>query len=130
MAVSTLDIAWLAGLLEGEGCFFVGPRNTPTHNYKRIGISLVMTDPEPVYKAAQLLGVNAYHETTKTSGGKSKYRLWSSGGQAAGWMMTLYSLLSPRRQAKIRECLEVWKQMPGRGANQYSRKEMRKLPIT
>ena len=110
MAVSTLDIAWLAGLLEGEGCFFVANhvKNKGGKIYKQIGISLVMTDEEPVNKAAELLNVNVFGRR-KLKSGKTIHRLTCTGSKAAAWMMTIYTLLCPRRQAKIEECLSVWK---------------------
>ena len=80
-----------------------------------------MTDEEPVEKASKLMGVNYCLNKTKTKGGKSLYRLYVSGGNAAGWMMTIYRFMSPRRAKKIQECLTVWKNMPGRGYNQYKR---------
>ena len=43
------DIAWLAGLLEGEGSFIVRPKNTPY-------ISLKMNDKDIVERAANLMG--------------------------------------------------------------------------
>lgn len=42
------DVAWLAGLLEGEGCFVVRPKNTPY-------IALKMNDKDVVEKAAALM---------------------------------------------------------------------------
>jgi hypothetical protein len=47
--LSKVDIAWLAGLLEGEGSFMRGKRKDAP------GISLAMTDRDVVERAAKLL---------------------------------------------------------------------------
>ncbi len=40
---------------------------------------------------------------------KDSYRITLNGSRAIEWMMTIYPLMSIRRKAKIRECLNVWK---------------------
>jgi hypothetical protein len=115
MAVSTIDIAWLAGLLEGEACFCVCDRRVKDKTYKRIYIQLVMTDQDVVERAANLLGTSAKPMPWRNNGmTKPTWRAYLCGDKAAGWMMTLYKLLGHRRQAKIRECLSAWKASPGR----------------
>lgn len=116
MAISSLDIAWLAGLLEGEGCFHIGKRKVKDKMYKRVIISLAMTDKEPVERAAKLFNTKVTTYKNKRYDNKLVYKtvVWAS-DVASAWMMTLYSFMSPRRKAKIAECLAVWKLMPGRG---------------
>ena len=103
----TRDIIYLAGLLEGEGCF--------RYESRRVGPSIVlgMTDKDVVEKAALLLGSGVVMRKLHPD------KLWKPcyiskvhGRAAAGWMMTLYPLLGERRQAKIREVLTKWKLDP------------------
>ena len=112
---SSLDLAWLAGLLEGEGCFYIG-RQHGKHGkiYTNARISLVMTDRDSVERAATIMGSKVGKPFTP-KGGKIAYRTVVCGAKCAGVMMSIYGLMSERRQAKIRECLAVWKSLPGRG---------------
>lgn len=104
------DIFWLAGLLEGEGCFLV----RKSGGYKgSIAIALQMTDKDVVERAATLLGGKLYGPHGPY--GQSTKQTWQVvvfGKQAAEWMMTLYSLMGIRRQEKIRELLTMWKAQP------------------
>lgn len=102
--LTSQEINWIAGLLEGEGCFQTRGEN---HNPY---IQLVMTDSDVVIKAAKILGCHKVIEgkpTTKV--GKKIYRTCVYGRRAMGWMMTIYSLMGERRQQKIEECLKQWK---------------------
>jgi hypothetical protein len=121
MAVTTLDIAWLAGLLEGEACFMTGNRVVKDRLYKRIYIQLVMTDRDIIERAAGLLGTAAKPMPWRPLSTKDTWRAYLCGDRAAGWMMTIYTLMGERRQQKIRECLAVWRASPGRTRNQRNR---------
>ena len=106
--LNTKDIYWLAGLLEGEGCFFTSYQsNKPKYKYPRI--LLGMTDRDVIEKAAKILGGTVYLVGEK----KNRKRVWyvsvARTHQAVGWMMTLYSLMGERRKLKIKECLGSWK---------------------
>lgn len=102
--VEARDIHWLAGLLEGEGCFrFHG--SSPQ-------ISCLMTDRDVIERAQTMLGGSILTRTRPPN--KTSHTVCIHGRQAAGWMMTLYSMLGQRRQAKIRETLRLWKAGPRR----------------
>lgn len=99
------DIYYIAGLLEGEGCFYF--RKCPT-------ITLNMTDLDTVEKARSLMNKTNKIYTENPSGNrKEAYRLIVYGDVAMQWMMTIYPLMSIRRKAKIREIIQKWKEMPG-----------------
>jgi hypothetical protein len=105
--LSVKDIAWVAGLLEGEGCF------QPRAGRQSPLIQLAMTDMDVVVKAAKILGTNRVVENAKpTKRGKPIYRTVVFGRNAVSWCMTLYPLMGERRQAKIRELLAKWKKSP------------------
>jgi hypothetical protein len=103
----TLDIAWLGGLLEGEG-YFTSRNGSPS-------FKIDMTDVDTLTKAADLFRV-------KTNGprqpkGKPTYRpIWSCsvhGYRAVGWMMTVYQFLGARRQEAVRAAIRKWNSAPG-----------------
>lgn len=110
--VETEDIYWLAGLLEGEGCFGA---HTKT---KTPRIRLNMTDLDVVERAHKLLGatckISRVDRSKQNPNWKDTYNFTVPGRRAAGWMMTLYSLMGERRQAKIREVLFEWQDHPVR----------------
>lgn len=108
------NIHYLAGLLDGEGCFGLVRTTVRGLSYSRIGINIGMTDREPVEKAAALFRSNVHTYPTKHNN-KPVHVTQVSGAKAASWMMTLYPLLCPRRQMKIRACLTAWRETPGRG---------------
>ena len=99
------NIAWLAGLLEGEA-YFCLQSGSP-------GIRLAMTDLDVVLRATELLGAHSVNpqrqaDTAKDSW-KPMYRTSVHGAVAAGWMMTIYPFLGARRREKIREILADWR---------------------
>ena len=99
------DIYYIAGILEGEGCFLTN--GSPT-------IKLSMTDRDIVMRVRNLMGANKIIHAFKSSlknGWKQKYTLTLHGSLAIQWMMTLYPLMGERRRTKIKEVIEVWKTM-------------------
>lgn len=106
----TLDIAWLAGLLEGEGCFRYHSQGKGRIHPGTPGFQLQMTDRDVVAKFANLMArplLGPYGPYAHR--GKEVWACYVTGPQAVGWMMTLYPLLGERRQEKIREMISVWK---------------------
>jgi hypothetical protein len=107
MHLSTLQIGWIAGILEGEGSFGL------TNNKTTPCIWLGMTDKDTVEKLRDLIDPSqdiSISEDNRKDTYKPVYRLTLNNKRAVGWMMTIYSLMSERRKAKIRECLTAWKQ--------------------
>jgi len=96
------DIAWLAGILEGEGLFRfeTSPR-----------ITLKMTDEDTVSRARDLMCSDAKIFVYQPSGRakKTAYVFHIHGNLAIQWMMTIYSLMGRRRKEKIREIFTAWK---------------------
>lgn len=115
------DVRWLAGLLEGEGCF-VFSRTTPR-------IMLSMTDRDVVARAAAMLRNPMGERPPPKPGYKKRYVTNLNGNDAAGWMMTLYGEMGRRRRAKIREVLSRWKQMPGRKGEYNGRAKLTWLQV-
>lgn len=95
------EISWLAGLLEGEGCF--SPANGT------VTISVGLADLDVMQRVCALFGNSTLYKPKRRSP-KHKQLYYTSihGKRAAAWMMTLYSLLGSRRRAKIVEGLKLW----------------------
>lgn len=104
MAITVRDIAWLAGLLEGEGWFTI-QGGSPT-------IGLNMTDEDIVARAARLVGATNMGIKPNSPNGnniKTQYK-WTIGGtKAVQWGLTIYSFMGQRRRARIRELMAVWR---------------------
>ncbi len=98
------EIAWLAGLLEGEGSFHI--KDGCAH------LQMQSTDKDVIRRATEVLSTK-FHDSPCKPRGKDTYkpvwRLAVHGTRAISWMMTLYSLMGERRQTKIREVLDQWK---------------------
>jgi hypothetical protein len=110
MMTSIIDIAWLAGLLEGEGCF-MGP-------YPQIIVS--STDKDVVDRLAKITDSKVYGPVKTTH--KDQYRVTICGTRAIEWMETIYSLMGIRRKSKIKSIIEskYWRnKYPRRGSEPY-----------
>ena len=105
----TQDIAWVAGLLEGEG-YFGNRASTKEHNANSIRVTLGMTDRDVIERAAEVLHGNVIGPYAKSNSKyKPMYYVQWHGARAAGIMMTVYSFMGKRRQEKIKEILKLWK---------------------
>lgn len=111
MFMKLTDIAWLAGLLEGEG-YFGGGRPIANKTKKRGGgsfvIALNMTDEDVVARAASLMK-GTYFKRRLQPRCKQAYMIQIGGSRAAEWMMTIYPLMGERRKTRIREALSYWR---------------------
>lgn len=110
---SLRDLYWIAGLIEGEGSFVIHNHLTGTKSFQ---FTMGMTDKDTINKASRILkgNPNGYFEGTRNSPTHKRiYRIKMSGVQAIGWMMTLYPLMSQRRQEKIKEIIGLWKRTCG-----------------
>lgn len=101
------DLYWLAGIVEGEGCFYIR-RCTQTrasgkrYVYHRPYVMVNMTDKDVVQRAADIFG-NACSSSGKCKSGKQKWGTGCQGVNTLYWMQTLYPIMGTRRRTKIRE---------------------------
>jgi hypothetical protein len=120
MPYTTKDIAWLAGFLEGEGCFTVNTGRTPGGGITPCPqISFSGTDLDVMQRASMMLRgfqgrLTEVHGKHVKPHFKQAYHTAISGNVAAAWMMTLYSLMGARRRARIKEVLAFWRAYQGR----------------
>lgn len=89
------DLEWAAGFLEGEGCF-------SSRNSEKVQVAQVSS--EPLSRLKKIFGGHINYLPGR--GNSRDYFTWSvSGSRARGVMLTLYSLLSGRRQRQIETAL-------------------------
>ncbi len=103
--MTDLELAWLAGLLEGEGCFD-SHRNQPR-------IRLKMSDPDTIIRAATLMGAAWHpdrrsHETAARTGHRPLYVTALTGVRAIALMTLLLPHLSARRTQRVTSILTAW----------------------
>jgi len=117
MDLSETDIAWLAGLLEGEGNFSpAGPSRSGGKSVTRgMNISLSMSDRDVVERAAKMMGVECKPVTSPTQLAMERDRGWSPmfrarayGENARRTMRLVLKHMGERRTQKILESLEDW----------------------
>lgn len=90
---TTLDIAWAAGIWEGEGWC-----GKPTDSYR---VSVVQKDTWLLYKLKDLFGGSITVPRPKTN--CSEWRIF--GPRAHGFLLTIFTFLSPRRRVQVRKML-------------------------
>ena len=98
---SILDIAFVAGFYEGEGCC------GQDHNRASFHVTIGQNDYEKVQWLKRFFG--GHISDGHTPKGKVFYSWRLSGGRARGFLMTIYSFLSLRRKQRIREALDRWR---------------------
>ena len=116
--ITSQEIAWVAGILEGEGYFHC--QEPPARHSKnpQPSIRLRMTDKDVVDRVGKLFGGKVGKLAGRTTSHKDIWQVAVSGSTAAGWMMTLLPFLGERRKAKVIYCLKRWK-TGGPTAKQY-----------
>ena len=96
------DIAWVAGLLEGEGCFGYS-NGSPL-------VQLGMTDFDVVAKLRNIISpkslITDHRHSDPTC--KDVYTVRLFGSSAIQWMMTIYPFMGSRRRGRIKEIVTNW----------------------
>jgi hypothetical protein len=90
-------LAWIAGLMEGEGTF---SRATPAMP-RRPRLSIGMTDHDIIERICELWGTRLYTHIPKVERYKQVYRTELVGGSAVALMALLRPHMSARRQLQI-----------------------------
>ena len=97
---SMLNLYWAAGFIEGEGSFIL--------NRGSCYIAVHQKQREPLERLLAWFGGIIRQRPTDKRWPNSLYHDWRAAGvRARGIMMTLYQLMSPRRQEQIRRALGV-----------------------
>jgi hypothetical protein len=99
--MTEIELAWLAGLLEGEGCFSLRKdRNFPV-------IDVKMTDLDVINRVAMLMGRAVTPIPARVDGWQVQYRARLQGEPARELMRALLPHMGQRRAARIKELLET-----------------------
>lgn len=102
------ELIWLAGLLEGEGCFGIGKDRNGI--IRKPSITLSMTDKDVVTKVANMFDKNVYiikyHK--QRFGRKLQYRVKLNDTLAINVMKLLLPYMGKRRSRKIKQIIVQW----------------------
>jgi hypothetical protein len=102
--VKRTDLAWLAGLWEGEGTFMTGP---PSRHHKPVML-LRMTDRDVVEQAAKLMDRTVSEIRRAQKHYKRVYGISLRGKFAVIWMIKLRSRMGKRRRSQIDRALACY----------------------
>lgn len=109
---SQVEIAWLAGILEGEGSFMMWRSKPKGSNkiYKYPTIIVTMTDEDVIQRVASMFGLACHHVSMAKlpSSRKQQYRAVMQGEGAVDWMRALLPHMGLRRSAKMRSLMREW----------------------
>lgn len=97
---SSIDLAWAAGFLEGEGSF--GNSGCPA-------VTAAQVQKEPIDRLTALFGGSVKLRTTKGFSTKPIWVWRVNTHRSVEVMMTLYVLMSPKRKGEIERALTLWK---------------------
>lgn len=117
---STIDIAWAAGFLEGEGSFYGGTvdsrKGCPSdgRTYQTYTVQCYQVQREPLDRLRSMFGgrIQACPARDRFAS-EQPYFMWRvNGARARGVMLTTYALMSPRRREQIQEALRSKELVP------------------
>jgi hypothetical protein len=100
--ITVNEIAWTAGIFEGEGTVVARPR------YKGIQVQVTQVDKWLPLKLQKLFGGTLWERKSKNEKHRNCW-FWSIyGSRAVGFLLTIYTFLSPRRRATIQYAITTW----------------------
>ena len=110
--MTSRDLEWAAGFLEGEGCFGIYSNKGQRARSRMPRISAVQIADETLMRLKTLFGGHVQLRSAQRPTSQNYYAWVIQGARAIGVMMTLYTLLSAKRKAKIKEISAEWKSTP------------------
>lgn len=113
MEITPIQIAWLAGILEGEGSFSCQCPNKRTRPHARLlRVQIQMTDRDIIERACELMEATSIYERPRPAPRQTVFILMITGHKAERIMRLILPHMGIRRRNKILECLEEWKNRP------------------
>jgi hypothetical protein len=101
------NLAWVAGIVEGEGCIRLGDNNGGTT--KALTLHVNMTDPDIVRRLQTITGCGRFYGPYDHGSGKQMYSWKSTRSQETyAVLMALLPWLGERRTARVQECVRGW----------------------
>jgi hypothetical protein len=107
-AILTSELHWLAGLLEGEGSFMVGPPSNPRMPL----IAVHMTDEDVMARVGRIFERKLHVVRPRNPRWRTSYLIRVQGGNAVRWMRLLRPLMGARRQGQIDRVLASYDPRP------------------
>lgn len=104
--ISANDLLWLAGLLEGDGCFHLG-LDKRYLNAARPSVSLKMVDEDVVKRVSSLFGVGYFSSKIRPAHHQKTYATIIRDRKATSLMRLIYPFMGIRRQEKINDILSM-----------------------
>lgn len=101
-------IAWVAGLVEGEGCFYL---STPRPN-RHPRFEMAMCDEDTIRHAFNIIKLGNVSGPHKTKGKDQWTWSMSYTPDVVGFMYLMYPWMRERRKQKIEELISLWKTTP------------------
>lgn len=101
------ELAWAAGLFEGEGCFYL--RREPNRR-KYLGLDMSMTDRDVIERFARIVGaedkVRKHHTPSAKARGYQVLWRWQCAGSTAERVATMLApYLGERRLGRLNQIL-------------------------
>ena len=132
------QIAWIAGLLEGEGYFGIDRRSSKRYANSKTPaspfIKIAMVDEDIIARLSNYLDKPYYLPTRLTNKGKQVYQLHIGERKKVLWLLQrIRPYLGERRGAKVDECLsllsewEEWVEKGGRSEQASYANKMKQL---
>ena len=118
--MNDIDLAWLAGLIEGEGSFLV---HLVRHKFYTIAIQVVMTDEDVVRKCLSVSGMGTVTKPRQRNPKWKPIWVWRvhKRTDVVALMNDLYPYMGKRRRAQIDACLAVNEEHPYQDPAQYQK---------
>jgi hypothetical protein len=112
--MTALDLAWLSGYLDGEGCFSISSYAMAKDKiYRSPSISVCATDEDLVDRAASLMGCRVRLVAGRNTSHKAVYEARLSGTAAIALMLELKPYMGVRRSAAIADVIAKASLRPG-----------------
>jgi hypothetical protein len=132
------QIAWIAGLLEGEGYFGIDKRSEKRYANSQAPaspfIKIAMVDEDIIARLSSYLDKPYYLPTRLTNKGKQVYQLHIGEKEKVLWLLQrIRPYMGERRGAKVDECLSLlndwveWVEKGGRSKQASYANKMKQL---
>lgn len=115
--MNTNDLYWLAGLIDGEGCFIAHSSHRGKYPLRQVRISLEMCDQDVVERVKVITGTTSnvtLRNSRPNRNHRPRYTVHLNGTRAIQWALTMYPIMGERRKAAIVKMVNLWKQSPAR----------------
>ena len=127
------DIAWLAGIIDGEGCLQFDKSTTPRKPSRPMysaRMNIAMCDEVAIQKAAEIIGATPKRTKVLSTRGLSRWEVWVWGARLDSILCELLPHLTTKRPQALlllearAQCPPSSKKGIKRGENRLSEEEL------